>query len=154
MDVQLVLLLSCIVISRCAHHVSFTSDLNKHSETMLGCLQEQGAVKENISFKKSWDAVNLYVKINWNGESGSLQEEEWNVKLILYLYMHINYDHLIVIKWCRALLLLLLQRFQMIPSAYGEGKMPGLQCPTLTVICSYILEKAKRIELFALCLAL
>jgi len=75
------------------------------------------------------------------------------VKLILYLYMHINYYSFMLMKCYRTPFLLLLpQRFQMIPSTYGEGKIAGLQCPTFTVVYSYILERATRIELFVLCL--
>lgn len=31
------------------HHVSFTSELNKHSETMLDSLQDKEVVEEDIS---------------------------------------------------------------------------------------------------------
>lgn len=71
-------------------------------------LQDKETVEEKICF---------CVKISWNGESSSFQEEEYNVELIVYLYTFINCYLLIFMNAVGIPFFLLLQNYQMILSA-------------------------------------
>lgn len=71
-------------------------------------LQDKEPVEEKICF---------YVKISLNGESSSIQKEEYNVELIVYLYTFINCYLLIFMNAVGIPFFLLLQNYQMILSA-------------------------------------